>query len=236
MPTQCQDMKSPMPASVEYLSGPVIKVLVGEDQTPIHVHKSVLGSSSRFLQKVTSEEWSELREDANTIHLLDSDAESFKMYSHWLYTRTITLANRARETYKQLAQAYVLGELLLDLWFKNFVLDTIVASTAEGRFKSMTRAFPRAEPTIIIYNGTTSSSPARRLLTDFFVYCVTNTSTRLGNLITLPKEFLADALEKMSTMREVPNVSGRPWDITMELYHEKVDFGLGENPDTNHKQ
>lgn len=116
------------------LSGPIIKVLVGVDKSEHFVHRSILTSTSEFFRNATKPEWQDLRADPNTLVLAEANVEEFRSYVHWLYFRTLPCEKSPTRgpvlddiDFPTLARAYVLGEELMDVEFKNMVIDSIIA-------------------------------------------------------------------------------------------------------------
>lgn len=81
-------------------------------------------------------EWASLRNELNAIELVDSDHDPspFERYIHWLYFQTIPIPDETRtgDKYKMLAQCYILGEELMDIDFKNYVLNGLIEITVRN--------------------------------------------------------------------------------------------------------
>jgi hypothetical protein len=114
-----------------------------------------------------------------------------------------------------LAKVYVLGEELMDVKFKNDVLDTIIATATEACY------YPIGEAVAIIYEGTTTSSPGRRLMVDFLVE-IAEDSSRMDEFDNCPKEFLVDAMKALVTRRK--RLNRQPWEADCRPYHEKEEI------------
>jgi len=74
--------------------------------------------------------WAELRPDPKTIDMSHCDTKLFSKYIHWLYFKTIPMERVKSpndECFQSLAGAYILGEELMDVNFKNAITDTFLA-------------------------------------------------------------------------------------------------------------
>ncbi|KAF2242156.1 hypothetical protein BU26DRAFT_397428, partial [Trematosphaeria pertusa] len=143
-----------------------------------------------FLQVAVKMEW--MGEEPRPVDLSDEEPTVFKAYLQWLYTKQVPL-----ETYTHarsdgqdeeaindelLAQCYVLGEKLMDSKFQNAVLEVFINNE---------RHWPSNRAICILYKGTGSSSPARKLMVDFWAWQAEPDWVRLDNLIK-NREFVAD--------------------------------------------
>lgn len=113
-----------------------MQVLVGEAAEVFHVHENVLVNSSDFFKKAIH---GEFKENEGIVRLPTQDPEVFKVYTQWLYRRTIGLAVAAKghedkEELKMklvvgwavLVELYVLGDMLLDEEVCNAAMDAIL--------------------------------------------------------------------------------------------------------------
>ncbi|KAF2800822.1 Prefoldin [Melanomma pulvis-pyrius CBS 109.77] len=193
-----------------------ITIIVGSDSDTreIIIHKSVLTSTSKFFSKALRSEWSDLRANPNTIELPHLDMDTFKVYTHWLYSRTLALPTDGKDhqAYPLLAKAYVLGEEFMDIAFKNDVLDTMIAIVSECSI------YPAGETVLTIYENTPPASPARRLLVDFVAGA--GDPTWVAWIDKWPRQFLIDATKALLERRHGVDVA-RPWLDSCQLYHEE---------------
>ena len=121
---------------------------------------------SEFFKSATKEEW---RKGKDAIKVPEDDAEVFNVYVQWLYSGRIPLAiDTAQMDYTFLAKLYVLGEKLIDITFKDAVINKIVANT-RALAKNGQRYYPSPSVVDIIYEHTMSGSPARHLMVDLYV-------------------------------------------------------------------
>ncbi|KAB2103192.1 hypothetical protein AG0111_0g8462 [Alternaria gaisen] len=149
----------------------------------------------------------------NIIDLPDDPVDVVSDYIKWLYYDTIpdkqyeavanTREERAEEAEKvfvALAESYVFGEKIVDVRYKNAVLQTIIK--AQNAFDwSMGPASVK-----IVYEGTPPKSPLRRLIAERVAYSAYDDSSAGAGWMqffdTYPKEALVDALKITVKVRE----------------------------------
>jgi len=194
----------------------MITVKVGNNGTTFPVHESVVCDSSAFFKFAMKPEWTSAT--SRIVDLTDEDPDVFEIYLHWLYFKTLsTIQGRppsADMEYIELAQCYVLGEKLLDVKFKNAIMDALV-EVLENEQKG-TCILPGSWAIETIYEGTTEGSPARILLVAMWIGRAAPSCK-----VTLNKchpEFIID-LAKGFLELDVAVTS--PWKDSMEKYYEK---------------
>ncbi|KAK4547282.1 hypothetical protein LTR36_000937 [Oleoguttula mirabilis] len=149
------------------IDGTMIDVKVGCEDLGFCVHENLIRSHSGFFEAALSKEWAENVE--RLVKLPEDRPEVFKAYVQWLYSGRIYSINDGNlRNYSLLARMYALGEKLIDPEFQDRVLDAITAS-ARFRHPGIKRGFPSNKAIGIIYDGTPSTSPARRLIVDLHV-------------------------------------------------------------------
>ena len=104
---------------------------MGESKATLYVHQSVLCSWWQYFKTKKKPEWSQPGGVVDSPY--DSEA-AFNLYVSWLYTRKIPNAAALSQSqddneteWKTLAEAYVLGDALLDTAFKDHVIDALRA-------------------------------------------------------------------------------------------------------------
>lgn len=134
---------------------------------------------------------------SGSVTLKEEDPEVFEIYLHWLYFEKLPVQNdnpglEGNTEYVQLAKAYVLGEMLQDVTFKDAVLDVILIK-CRSKASDGHNWFPVGPAVRYIYEGTPESSAARRLLVDLYTYYGhAEWLTQWANKDDLPKQFLLD--------------------------------------------
>ena len=159
-----------------------------------NVHLKVLCSSSDFLKAKVKPEW---LKNQNSVKLPDLLPETFSIYVNWLYTGALTGLLRPGDAedrkdlleFRRLATAFVLGEALLDVAFKDTIIDTLLFRVCSDTGRQVFTA--GAEIAKIVYDGTPTESPARQLLIDIYRnHAYEPDMTHVGR--DLPHEFLLD--------------------------------------------
>lgn len=146
-----------------------------------------------------------------SLTLKEEDPEVFEIYLHWLYCETLPVQNdnpgsEGNTEYAQLAKAYVLGEMLQDVNFKDAVLDAILIKSRSKVSDGQTW-FPIGAPIRYIYEGSPESSAARRLLVDLYAYHgKAEWLTHWENKDDWPKQFLLDLAIAALAKRHCPPV------------------------------
>jgi hypothetical protein len=157
-------------------------------------------------------EWTNMQAGLYVIDLPDDPVDVVSDYIKWLYCDTIpnkpyeavtnTREERAEEAEKvfvALAKSYVFGEKIIDVRYKNAVLQII--ATAQKAFNwSM-----GPESVKIVYEGTPPKSPLRRLIAEMVAYSAyDDLSAGIGWMQFFdicPREALVDALKTTVKVR-----------------------------------
>lgn len=103
-----------------------IVVCAGEEQKEFVVHKNVLAtSSSKFLNRMLSNEWRETRE--KRLSLPETRPEVLEVYLHWMYTGIIVLEPEpADASGERRVELYFLGDYLDDMSFCEAIFEGLV--------------------------------------------------------------------------------------------------------------
>ena len=146
-----------------------VRVHVGESKATFHVHKSVLCSSSQYFKAKEKPEWSK---PGGAVDSPCDSEDAFNLYVNWLYMRKIptkavlSQSPQDHETeWKTLAEAYVLGDALIDTPFKDVILDALYAKVRSTSGHTIWSC--GGQITEIIY-CLPESSPARRFILDIY--------------------------------------------------------------------
>jgi len=165
-------------------------------------------------------DWAESRADVKTIDMSHCHKEVLSAYIHWLYFKNIPLdkiEGPLGVDFTLLAQAFVLGEELMDVKFKNTIVDTFLSLELKHS------ALPNATSLNIIYDGTPPSSPMRCLMLDFYAYGISDDVSWNVVLEACSKDVLVDIITTMSKFRARAATEARPWRLSNLKYHEKED-------------
>lgn len=157
------------------LASPTVAIVVGEEAAVFHVHENVIRTQSPFFAAALSEnrkEGSDMR-----VCLPEDRPEIVELYIQWLYSHKFFInwsttsaasdeldGRHPLSEYYTLAYLYVFGEKCCDITFKNAVIDAFVRRTKKKIDNKVW--FPAGGVVDIIYEGTPTSSPLRRLMID----------------------------------------------------------------------
>ncbi|KAL6705330.1 hypothetical protein ACN47E_007140 [Coniothyrium glycines] len=166
-----------------------------------HVHSGVLSTSSKFFKNAIKDVWQ--HDGSKAIDLSDVNSTVFDLYIQWLYTGRITKDPPSKLNHGMYqAQVYVLGEKIMDVQLQNAVLATIITDLIDWGVESTVWSTSQAI-VALIYDGTPSNNPARKLLVDMWKRNATVVLEQDATfLASMCNEFLADlalalyALEK----------------------------------------
>ncbi|OCL08415.1 hypothetical protein AOQ84DRAFT_40631 [Glonium stellatum] len=171
-----------------------LKVHVGKTPDIFYVHEDLICSSSEFFRNAINGGWR--KSDDRVIQLANDPPDAFGLYIQWLYTKRIpsgdfeNTKSLIEQEYAQLGVAYVLGEKLQDLAFKNAIIDALIEVT-DILMVSGKPCFPRPDTVRYIYEGTPGPCGVRRLLVDFFMYHG-DREWAISLRLNYPKAFLQD--------------------------------------------
>jgi hypothetical protein len=204
-----------------------------ENRSSFKIHEDAICDRSEFFRNSMKPEWASMRVDPRVIDLPEDDPEAFSLYHTWLYSGELailsntsagqdstssSLSDEAPDDHHTLAYAYALGERLLDIPFKNAIVDAYVLyarGTAPGK-----RYYPSNEEIRIIYDGTGDRSPIRQLLVD--IWACRGKFEWIEKDSDLPREFLASVVKELLRVRGSTETLSRPWKLTHSQYHETV--------------
>jgi hypothetical protein len=136
------------------------------------------------------------------IDLSDVSAWNFEKYSQWLYTRNVP-----EDWINYVASLYVFGERVMDGLFQDAIISALIDHCTRTN-KTVSLSLVR-----IIYQGTTSSSPARRLMVDVCAFDSGPKANKLQFLeVDKDGEFMLDLIVAMAKHRKPAcGVSEYPW-------------------------
>lgn len=143
--------------------------LVGDTEAPkkFTVHEDIVKDSSEFVRLALRGDWMEA--STRQIPLPDDEPAVFSVYQHWLYNGLIHsvrqgfgFSSASDEEYEILVKAYIFGEKIIDVAFKNSVVDAIVEKLDDFGFNKRL--------TSLVFDNTTPASPLRRLWLDVYYH------------------------------------------------------------------
>lgn len=191
-----------------------MKLAVGTDKTILNVHQKILCTSSKFFQNASKPEWASSRSAPDTIDLTDESLGIVKSYVRWLYLGVLPKPGGSLDLdFNNLTNAYLFGERMMDIKYKNAVLDQLIAVVED------TGKFLDAEGMNKFYEGTLPGSPARRLIVDFCADQAEAAPSWMTNIPDFEPELLVDVLQGM--LRARPPPIRQAWKRDNQTYHEK---------------
>lgn len=204
--------------------GCVIKLAVGkvpDTSIPriIYVHEHVPRATSQFFKNATKSVWENIRDGPSTIDLSDDDFEVVHAYINWLYTGNVPIQEGLLpgDILTFLVHMYVFGEKIMDVKFKNEIIDHIIAA------QKQTNISPGWKQLNEIYTGTVDGSAARRLLVDFVVNLAHDSDEWKAAIINFSEAVMADVLVAMVEARPVPK--RKNFESCRSTYHGQESGG-----------
>ena len=181
-----------------------------EETISLNVHRGVLCQSSAFFQNALKPEWT--TQEERVIKLPEDSANTVIDYIKWLYYDEIETkldeasvdtrekqAVAAEKAFCLLADAYVFGEKIIDLRYKEAVMKAIFATLKSYNWNM------GPESVNVIYEGTPPGSPLRRFIAESIAYkAFVDSNEGVGWLQYIegyPRDVLVDALKEMVRVR-----------------------------------
>lgn len=166
---------------------------VGSAKQEYNVHEGLLTTHSPFFKAALGEAWAE--GEARRISLPEDEPDTFGLYASWLYYRRICSTEEKNDfdgwkvEIDRLILAYILGEKLQDVDFKDAVIDAMISragtKTDDGR-----QLYPGPHAVKTLYESTTESSPVRQLMVDYYAFHAPEELLRKNK--ELPADFFRD--------------------------------------------
>ena len=181
----------------------MVTLLVGPKEQHLFAHGSYLVLQSKFFKAALGKEWVEGQ--TRTVKLPEEELNILAQYLDFIYrnvlpTDSITDDSRGGEVFNVLIGLFALGERLLDSTIRNAIIKEIVRFTTIGKCKH-----PGLVAINNIYNCTTATSPARRLMVDLYTYRGEarwlNDEMHPMFLLELGQALLLDAQRDLSSLR-----------------------------------
>lgn len=183
----------------DFSADETVILLVGPEEQKMLVHSPKITAHSEFFTAALKKEW--IEGQSREIKLPEEEPEAMACYIEYAYldklpTDIYTTASPGlakEQGYNILAQIYVLAERLLDSNCRNRILQEFIR-LRDLECENDAKWNPVWVPINIIYNGTTTGSPARRLLVDIHA-SVASETWYLPDLNVVPA-FLMDLVRK----------------------------------------
>jgi hypothetical protein len=198
----------------------VIDICVGAEpkQVDFSVHENLIRSSSRFFDAALNHDWKETQE--RIIRLPDCNVHAFRIYVQWLYTNQLftklqfnqTSAKDGQREWANLVKAYLLGDYLQDIKFKDTIMDAMVDWGHEAD-RECINAPPHSS--VEIYQQTSNTSPLRKLVVDFTTWSIMDSSHVSMSDFQFPSDFLAAVVTNLAERFRTGN------DVTSDFVGKK---------------
>ncbi|KAH7068220.1 hypothetical protein BKA63DRAFT_581619 [Paraphoma chrysanthemicola] len=157
----------------------VIAVRVGPEpkHTDFSVHDNLLRLFSPFFEAALGRDWKESQE--RIVKLPNCNVHAFRVYFQWLYTAQLHTKFQFNQTspsdgqweWGNLVKAYLLGDYLQDIDFKDSLIDTMIDWANEATRECSNAP---AHSSVEIFQHTKSTSPPRWISLDFTTWRLTN--------------------------------------------------------------
>ncbi|QDS75902.1 hypothetical protein FKW77_002554 [Venturia effusa] len=193
-----------------------------DKQQDFIVHEINIRLQCPFFEAALSRDWKEAQE--RVVHLPEHTPDVFRIYLGWLYQKRIAMSHIPDKTGQPfrdfnmaLCRAYLLGDYLEDIDFKDTVIDVLIDLAVRSKAYY-------ANGTDFIYKNTPAESPLRRLVIDLLVYAKgldwKKTSCDLLD-VNFPAEAFADLVVKMDETKNMDTTrrSKAPFFTDTCLYH-----------------
>jgi len=187
-----------LPQPRAFPPGNMITLLVGPEEQAMVVHGDCLSRYSEFFTAALKKEWREGQ--SRTIKLPEETLLDMGYYIEHLYGVPLPthklksgplVLDAEQPSYELLATLYVLGERMLDTYYRNKIIQEFLRLVRFNEYgPSITDSWPGPKAVSTIYQGTTEESPARRLMVDFVVNY--SNSATYGGFAAADPGFLMD--------------------------------------------
>jgi hypothetical protein len=143
-------------------------VEVGTPAITYYVDENRLVTNSRFFRAALEGTWTEA--ETRTVKLPHDDPEAFNAYLDWIHRRQVTLFYGIDEKPsdclpdERILDAYVLGDKLIDIDFKDAVCDLMAINLSTLLYGWRTYSVPAPEFRCALYDRTQTLSKLRQLL------------------------------------------------------------------------
>ena len=174
-------------------------------------------------------EWASLRKDPDSVDLSDDAVDTVTLYVQWLYYKEAQddvstsagtgeewMSRMSSEKLGKFIKAYIFGEKIMDVRFKNAVMCKFVSASL-----TLNR-IPNGPQIFKLYEATLPGSPMRRLFADMVGCANMNNAVAMTALLNAcPREALIDCLLAMNAHR--PTIQPRPYTQSISKYLEKEE-------------
>jgi hypothetical protein len=165
---------TPSPTSLFHPDS-LVTLLVGPEEERMVVHESYLSRDSAFFKAALKKQWTEGQ--TRVIKLPEELSEPVQYYIGYLYGGQLPTHNQVDGSpystdchqSELLAQLYVLGERVLNAKYQDTIIHEIFRLSKIAYGPEKNTYYPGGIFVNVVYQGTSSQSPARRMVVDFAV-------------------------------------------------------------------
>ncbi|GME35465.1 BTB/POZ domain containing protein [Neofusicoccum parvum] len=202
------------------LKSKIISVAVGGQTEPFLIHQDILCASSPFFRNACNGGWKESEEGFVT--LPSHSPETFEVYVQWLYFGNMFVEDQ-KDDYENLdwdifIDAYILGDKLLDVDFRNALID--LAIRVEVHFDQIPHNHAKAA-----YSGLPESDPYCRLYVDMHTWEIASSwysDVNNKDATDAPMEFFRDVAKTAAENRKsIGSSEDGPWVTDPGRYHHR---------------
>jgi len=204
------------PSSSRYGKDEIVTLVVGADETEMFALASCLSFHSDFFRAALKKEWAEGQ--TRIVKLPEEEPGLVATYLDFILgkglpTDSTQMDPQNGKVYVVLTLLFALGERFLDSTFRNAIIAEIIRFTtilsANGSY-----IYPGVSSINDIYNGTTSASPARRLMVDLYIHAGNTTWV----IDALHPAFLKDLAEALMLQVQSFDLPCRVHRVAVEDY------------------
>lgn len=184
------------------------------------LHKDALVQNSTFFRAALDGQFKEAKE--KTVRLLESDAQTFAIFAHWVYTNdtvfqesTEVVADEVQQRYEErtlMIQTYILGDQFGCSRLQNQVITQYIDLAFAFR---VTPGIAHAK---LIYDNLPEQSNRRQLMIDYYVSNVKSDWFK-SNTKELPPHFITDVLVSFVRAAEQRSRPKSPRKRDQCIYH-----------------
>ncbi|KAK5164052.1 uncharacterized protein LTR77_010143 [Saxophila tyrrhenica] len=215
-----------------------ITVLVGANEARFMLHKNVVCATSDFFRAACDGNWKEATD--KVIRVPEAEPSVFQFYLAWLYTDRIDLdqnfaikgqydAVELSQTYLSLLNAYIFGDIIQDVAFRNALIDKMLVLSKQ------TDKWPHPREAAKLCQSVSIGSKMVRLLADGYA-CTFSAETFSRELPNLPAELIKLIAALSNEERYMSNAERRPLGRLKGFYHEAAKQGRASSTNTTEGQ
>ncbi|PPJ57490.1 hypothetical protein CBER1_09935 [Cercospora berteroae] len=159
--------------AIDFSIAPIVINVGASPSQRFYADEAMIRKSSKFFDAALNKEWKEGQE--RIVNLPETQPAAFNVYLNWLTTGKLHVHDQpetaagTRQINTKLVEAYVLGDKILDVDYKDHVCDTLARDSLMPRNAGIwvMGAGVRRR----LYENTVAGAPARRFLVGMLLMC-----------------------------------------------------------------